>query len=291
MTTHWCYAIVSVVAVSLLCSHTPVVAFLLERPLTTRTSHNSPRRLVLNELPAQSLDGSTGGADDLLERAARLRKEIQELERKVTATPRPTTTTTATNQMGSNAVVVTQASAEYTDIADSVWSLTYRFSDVAEPSEDATAPDRVAGTEFRRRFYRGKVLLRFRSDGYTEMLNQESFASFSESSPETADIVKVWGWDVEESDEPNDGPSKYLLFSMDVKLSQPNGETTQQRIYFQARQNQAARSQFISLSEGSVTIKSDLIQKSVRWGFFSPAGIMAQFRDVGEFIAKPILIQ
>ena len=287
MTTHWCYAIVSVVAVSLLCSHTPVVAFLLERPLTTRTSHNSPRRLVLNELPAQSLDGSTGGADgnDLLERAARLRKEIQELERQVTSTPRPTT-----NQMGRNAGVVAQASAEYTDIADSVWSLTYRFSDIAEPSEDTTAPDRVAGTEFRRRFYRGKVVLRFRSDGYTELLDQESFASFSES-PETVDIVKAWGWDVEESDEPNDGPSKYLLFSMDVKLSQPNGETTQQRIYFQARQNQAARSQLISLSEGSVTIKSDLIQKSVRWGFFSPAGIMAQFRDVGEFIAKPILIQ
>ena len=289
MTTYYrCYTIVSVVAVSFLCSHTPVVAFLLERPLTTRTSRNSPRRLVLNEIPAQSLDGSTGGADgnDLLERAARLRKEIQELERQVTSTPRPTT-----NQMGRNAGVVAQASAEFTDIADSVWSLTYRFSDVAEPSEDATAPDRVAGTEFRRRFYRGKVLLRFRSDGYTEMLNQESFASFSESSPETADIVKVWGWDVEESDEPNDGPSKYLLFSMDVKLSQPNGETSQQRIYFQARQNQAARSQLISLSEGSVTIKSDLIQKSVRWGFFSPAGIMAQFRDVGEFIAKPTIIQ
>ena len=288
MTTYyWCYTIVFVVAVSLLCSHTPVVAFLLERPLTTRTSRNSPRRLVLNEIPAQSLDGSTGGADgnDLLERAARLRKEIQELERQVTSTPRPTT-----NQMGRNAGVVAQASAEYTDIADSVWSLTYRFSDIAEPSEDTTAPDRVAGTEFRRRFYRGKVVLRFRSDGYTELLDQESFASFSES-PETVDIVKAWGWDVEESDEPNDGPSKYLLFSMDVKLSQPNGETTQQRIYFQARQNQAARSQLISLSEGSVTIKSDLIQKSVRWGFFSPAGIMAQFRDVGEFIAKPILIQ
>jgi len=222
--------------------------------------------VVLNKIPLPS-DGGKSESNDLLERAARLRKEIEELESKAT-TPRPRAETPK----------VSEKAIEYSSIDDSVWLLSYRFSDQPEPSDDEKATDDTIQQP--RRFYRGKVVLKFLSDGYTEIIEKQSLGSESEK----ADIVKAWGWDIEESDEA-DG-QEYLLFSMDVDF-ELDGERTRQRFYFQARQDKDTRSQAISLSEGTVTVKKDVVQKSARWGFFSPAGILAQFRYVGDFIAKP----
>jgi hypothetical protein len=63
-----------------------------------------------------------------------------------------------------------------------------------------------------------------------------------------------------------------------------------QRFYFQARQTKEKQTNIVSLSEGTVTVKQDIVQKSARWGLFSPAGILAQFRYVGDFVSKPVRI-
>lgn len=252
-----------------------VDAFLLEWPVAKSPSS---RYFVLNESPQpSSLDGNNGNNpnNELLERAARLRKEIQELERQVT--PRRPTIPQSFETI--------ETAIEYTDISDSAWSFSYRFSDEPEPSDD-TSSNKNEATR-RRRFYNGKVVLQFRNDGYTDILEQEQVVGSAESPLRKAEIVKVWGWDIDESNENDDREGKFLLFSMDVKLPQPNGGTTQQRFYYQARLNEDPRFKTISLSEGTATIKRDVVQKSVRWGFFSPAGILAQFRYVGDFIAKP----
>ena len=275
MTTHSRRCTIAVVAALWVFGSIRVGAFLLEWPMTRSPSS---RNFSLNETPqSPSFDGNNGNNPniELLKRAARLRKEIQELESQVTPR-RPTTPQSAGT---------VETAVEYTDISDSAWSFTYRFSDEPEPSDD-TSSDKSEETR-RRRFYNGKVVLKFRSDGYTEILEQEQVLGSVESPSRKAEIVKVWGWDIEESNEVDDGERKYLLFSMDVKLPQPNGGTTQQRFYYQARLNEDPRFKTISLSEGTVTIKSDVVQKSVRWGFFSPAGILAQFRYVGDFVAKP----
>jgi len=154
--------------------------------------------------------------------------------------------------------------------------LSYRFSDEPEPSDDELAADDTLQKP--RRFYRGKVVLKFLRDGYTEIIEKQSLGG------ETSNIVKAWGWDIEESDD-KDG-REYLLFSIDVDI-EPNGERKRQRFYFQARQDKDTMSQAISLSKGTVTIKKDILRKDERWGFFSPGGILAQFRYVGDFIAKP----
>mmetsp|Transcript_2133 Transcript_2133/g.3278 ORF Transcript_2133/g.3278 Transcript_2133/m.3278 type:complete len:120 (+) Transcript_2133:654-1013(+) len=99
-----------------------------------------------------------------------------------------------------------------------------------------------------------------------------------------AEIVKVWGWDEEVSQEDD---KRYVLFSMDVNTNQPQSP---QRVYFQARIDSVNNNdQEIVLKEGTVTIKQDLAEtkKMMNFGFFSPKGILAQFRYVGDFVAKP----
>jgi len=218
----------------------------------------------LNQIPLPS-DGNSDSSD-LLERAARLRKEIEELETKASS-KRP---------KGEASQIVEKA-VEYSDISDSIWTLSYRFSDQPEPSDD----EDEGAMKQPRRFFRGKLTLHFRSDGYTDIVAQEALGTEMEK----ANIVKAWGWDIEESNE--DGEQEYLLFSIDVGLPSSDGEKAVRRFYFQARQDKNTISQAISLTEGTVTIKKDVLQKSARWGFFSPAGILAQFRYVGDFIAKP----
>eukprot|EP00957_Ditylum_brightwellii_P018591 1396807-Ditylum_brightwellii.AAC.2 len=74
---------------------------------------------------------------------------------------------------------------------------------------------------------------------------------------------------------------------MDVNTNQPQSP---QRVYFQARIDSVNNNdQEIVLKEGTVTIKQDLAEtkKMMNFGFFSPKGILAQFRYVGDFVAKP----
>jgi len=182
------------------------------------------------------------------------------------------------------------AAVQYTEVADSVWTISYRFSDQPEPSKDSDKAADKQPTE-RRRFFRGKLVVKFRNDGYTDIVAQEALGAASEQ----AVIVKAWGWDSEQSsdDDDDDGrEQEYLLFSIDANLQtldEGDGEPTTrtQRFYFQARQEKDTRSKTVSLVDGTVTIKQDVLRQSSRWALFSPTGILAQFRYVGDFIAKP----
>jgi hypothetical protein len=197
---------------------------------------------------------------DLLNRAARLRKEVKELE-SIASTKRGAPTRQDTP-------------IEYADVANSTWRLSYRFCDEPKASEK---DDKT--TSRKRRFFGGGATLTFRSDGYTDLVSQEA------ARQESAKIVKVWGWDVERS---NDDDRDYILFSMDVELLQDDDvNRTKERFYFQARQEIDGTTKAISLAEGTVTLKRDVVQKATRWGLFSPTGILAQFRYVGKFVAKP----
>ena len=134
-----------------------------------------------------------------------------------------------------------------------------------------------------RKFYSGKVQLQFLSDGYTTNLSTKSNEGVSE---QQAIINKVWGWDLEVSDQDS---LSYILFSADITLPPPIG--TSERFYFQARvDGDASEGEALSLVDGSVTVKRDISAPgSGWWGIFKGAdGILAQFRQLGEFKCRPI---
>jgi len=180
--------------------------------------------------------------DELLQEASRLREEARALEASMDRAP-------AQDQE--------KATLTYSKIEDSVWMISFRFSN--EPDSD--------DEERKRRFFSGQLKVLFKADGFTDVLSSDS----------DLQIAKVWGWDVETSAE--DG-LEYLLFSMDAFVND-----TTQRFYFQARKEEDC-----TLQEGTVTIKQDIVEAKKTpsmWGLFSPAGILAQFRYVGNFVAKP----
>jgi len=79
---------------------------------------------------------------------------------------------------------------------------------------------------------------------------------------------------------------------MDVQLPASDPATKllkngKDRFYFQARIDKS-KSGAITLADGTVTVKKDVSEKTKgMWGLFQVAGILSQFRYVGEFIAKP----
>lgn len=236
-----------------------------------------------SDTPLAALSGDNKQQpDELLSIASKIREEVRELEAEA-ALSRQGRKTGFTEFLPTN-------TAEYLDIANSVWVFSYRFAndpeDTSESSNDSTM--------MKRRLFGGKVTVKFRQDGYTDIVSQESYGT----SIENCNLVKAWGWDIELSkDNENDTDMKdqeYILFSVDVEFPSTNGAssvvTTKERFYFQARKDTDARTRIISLADGTVTVKRDIVQKSARWGFFSPAGILAQFRYVGGFVAKPIQI-
>jgi hypothetical protein len=126
--------------------------------------------------------------------------------------------------------------------------------------------------------YSGKLTVLLKGDGYSEL------KSIADGGKIT--ITKVWGWDEENSQEDN---QQYLLFSMDVLLpdSDPKLPGAKERYYFQARVGRNDRGA-IGLTEGTVTVKKDVAERTKgMWGMFQVAGILSQFRYVGDFIAKP----
>ena len=246
--------------------------------------NRSARRTVRQRSSTTTLsvlnDDNKQERDEWLSVASKIRQEVSELE-----------AAAALSRQGKiNEVSPKKSVVDYTDVANSVWILSYRFANDPEESNEKNRDDSLMT---QRRLFGGKVTVRFRQDGYTDIVSQESYGSTIES----CNIIKAWGWDVELSkDDENDGDMKdqeYILFSMDVEFptaTSGSASITTERFYFQARKDADARTGIISLSDGSVTVKRDIVQKSARWGFFSPAGILAQFRYVGGFVAKPIQI-
>jgi hypothetical protein len=192
-----------------------------------------------------------------LERAHQLRREAQDLESQLRpsgeAVQRPPIRT---------------KSVQYTTLAASYWTFTYRFTSVPLSADDDSGPPPDS--------FGGKMTLHFRSDGFTELISHEGLSG------KPLEIIKAWGWDLETSSEDEE---EYLLFSVDTVLPSPGLE---QRFYFQARQD-LNNDGTIKLTEGTVTMKQDVASASSNgfWGFMSPKGILAEFRYVGNFVAKP----
>ncbi|KAL7453309.1 hypothetical protein ACHAWC_004978 [Mediolabrus comicus] len=157
--------------------------------------------------------------------------------------------------------------------------LTYRFANEPIVEEDE---QKQVDEELRRqrKVYSGKVKLKFNSDGYTTNLS-----SSSQKQQQTGDITfqKVWGWDIETSDQDS---YNYILFSADIITG-----TESERFYFQARVDDDRQTGALQLNDGSVTVKRDIKLPGAGgfWGVFGGADkILAQFRQVGEFKCKPI---
>ena len=201
----------------------------------------------------------------LLDMASTLRKEAEALETKL----RSERGISSKKQESYKTAAAVSPDIAYNSLGGSTWKLTYRFSD--EPAKDENENEKPVV------FYRGQLTLQFKADGYTDLIIHEGGDSVAK-----IDVVKVWGWDEELSQE--DG-ERYLLFSIDATTPT---NPTKQRFYFQARIERDNKN-IISPKEGTVTIKQDLAKSRgiMNLGFLSARGILAQFRYVGDFIAKP----
>ncbi len=230
-----------------------VCAFVLSRQSTAFSS-----KPYFTQVETQLYATADEDGNELLKKAAALREEANRLEESLKAN-RPAKTSNSTPSSKPKAPPITS----YKSMKDSTWTLTYRFADRPE-SRDVTSP-------FERNLYNGKLTVIFLNDGYSEVVRHEST---------NVKVQKVWGWDVERS---NDDDNDYLLFSVDFVLPSIGKE----RFYFQARKSVDGIGN-ISLAEGTITVKQDVVDsKASRWSLFSPRGILAEFRAVGEFIGKP----
>jgi hypothetical protein len=245
------------------------------------------RRTLYRSSLAKTADDRNQQPDEWLNRASKIREEIRELEQVAALSRQGKDIRSTTEQLSTNAV-------EYVDIADSMWTLSYRFASDPEESNERNDINSIVP----RRLFGGKVTIKYRKDGYTDIISQESFGSAIDS----CTLIKAWGWDIELSKD-NESDSKmkdqeYLLFSIDVETpkieknmkreSTASPICNMERFYFQARKDTDPKSGIITLADGTVTVKRDVVQKSSRWALFSPAGILAQFRYVGDFVAKPV---
>ncbi|KAL7426526.1 hypothetical protein ACHAXM_000489 [Skeletonema potamos] len=229
--------------------------------------------IVKSALFSSSDDGNnssitTSEVERLRQKAIRLRAEADAAEKQLS--PNRTSRQNVIDNSNTKEVLV-----EYFDLKDSCWELSYRFANEPE-TKDADQADEV-----QRKFYSGKVQLQFLSDGYTTNLSTNS-----EIGEQQAILKKVWGWDVEISDQDS---LSYILFSADIILPPPVDKS--ERFYFQARvDGDGSKGEALSLQDGSVTVKRDISAPSGGWwGIFRGAdGILAQFRQVGEFRCRPI---
>ena len=234
----------------------------------------SRRHLMHTPSSTQLCASSDGSKDpveeDLLSKAAKLRKEAQELEVKLRASSAPSDATRSSMSSSSSQAL---SPPVYKDLKDSVWTFSYRFA--TEPdNKDEESTNLVPK-------YGGKMTLLFRADGYTDLVKHEPAAANNKG----LDIVKAWGWDLETSAEDE---KDYLLFSIDV-IEPVNGK--KERCYFQARQEKDCISGAIELKQGTVTVKQDVTETKGGspsfWGLFSPKGILARFMYCGDFVARP----
>lgn len=218
-------------------------------------------------------DNNDGLNADLLEKARRLREEASLLEDDLRATTGAKSSTPSSSSADAPVAVVN------TQLEESTWTLTYRFSSQPPPKDsDKNNEETPKPTKF----YSGKINLLLKEDGYSEEITDGKTTNEGDIK-----IVKIWGWDRETSNEDN---LDYLLFSMDVKFppSDPDLSNQQERYYFQARiEQENGASGSIALKEGTITTKKDVTEKTGgMWGLFNVAGILTEFRYCGDFVAR-----
>lgn len=232
----------------------------------------------------------TNEVNQYLDKASRLRKEAEELE----AVMRSSNVDQKTSESGQSTMMDTKKSniVAYKTLDDSTWMISYRFaSDPVQRDDSGSNMSNSKDQDVKLTFYSGKVYIRLKGDGYTELMdppNTES-ATSSRTSSTSLSFTKFWGWDEEISRE--DG-NKYLSFSADVVLPpcDPNykSSNTNDRFYFNSQVEIDDKTGEISLVDGTVTLKRDVEPPGGFWGVFNAGGILAQFRYCGEFLIKPI---
>ena len=253
-------------------------------------------------------------ANDLLQTAARLRKEAEELEQSMQNGRQRATSgidknnrTSAANQQkqqpprqqGNGDLELWQepvlGTKKYTSVKDSTWVISYRFASDAVNRDTRDQED----NDVKPIYYTGKVIVTFTADGYTVMVTNNDKDGNNQSAPPVVPAVptnnqqvrfqKFWGWDEETS---RDDGMQYVLFSADVLLpaSDPNagGKNGLKRFYFQCRVNRDEKTDKITMSDGTVTLKKDIEPPGGFWGVFNAGGILAQFRYCGNFLMKAV---
>jgi len=210
--------------------------------------------------PTLFASSSSDDAEKFRETAKKLREEAEALESKLNRKESPSLD------------IIQNTPIVYTSLKGSTWTLPYRFaSDAPKDGEDPVSN------------YSGKLTVTFLPDGYSELVSHDTIKSTEGSS---ITVEKVWGWDLEVSEE--DGLN-YLLFSSNILLPSTDANAPNEvvRYYWQARVESSASNGELSLDDGTVTMKKDVEPPGGFWGAFNGAGILAQFRFVGNFVAKP----
>jgi len=268
------------------CSNAFLAGRRMTKPVGRLGVNNSSPPSIFSRLEMSSSskpDNNGNGEPDELERlrqaASKLRAEAQAAEE---ALQKSGGRTASKSQFSSAEGVEYVKPTEYTDLNDSCWELTYRFSNEPESKND-NDDENNDKNNLQRIFYSGKLQLKFRNDGYTDVLSPSDKDEGNSSNDAT--FQKCWGWDLETSDQDS---LDYILFSADVRLPPPISAS--ERVYFQARVDRDDGKDVLSLRDGSVTVKRNIEAPAGGWwGIFRGAdGILAQFRQVGEFRCRAI---
>lgn len=247
---------------------------MIVRTITSTSSSSSRGKssiIALQMSPNEQSGGSSSSSSDvdrLRDSATRLRKEAEALEAKMAERR-------TVSKKASDVATTVPKKKVYTTLDDSEWTISYRFASDPPPKDDDK--DGSSSTKSNMiRNYSGKVAIKFRNDGYTDII----------STDEVRDIqyAKFWGWDEETSTEDD---LRYILFSTDVVLPETDNNAGTERFYFQARIEQNERTGEISLADGKVTVKRDIEPPGGFWGLFNGGGILAQFRVCGDFVCRP----
>lgn len=236
------------------------------KPVRASSTSSSSSGLGVLQMSSPN-QGSTGSSDveRLRDSATRLRKEAEELEAQMAKVRKSSTSTIA----DTSNIAATKSKA-YTTLDDSEWTVSYRFASDPPPKDDeGSQPPPL-------RYYSGKVGIKFRADGYTDLIDTEQVKDIQ--------YTKFWGWDEEISNEDN---LRYILFSTDVVLPDSDTNAGSERFYFQARVEQDDRTGELKLADGKVSVKRDVEPPGRFWGVFNAGGILAQFRDCGDFVCRP----
>jgi hypothetical protein len=276
----------------------PQHPFLARTTTTTTTTATSG----LQSSSSNNNSNEDNDQNSLLNRAVQLRQEAALMEQKLRNSKTPAT-----------AASPPPAVPKYTTFKDSKWTIKYRFSSqpIVNPNEaekDDETREQGAVTNV---FYSGRFVIHLQSDGYSNLVGEPVFLSGTSSSISNNNktnnknnnrqiaITKIWGWDQETS---NEDQKDYVLWSVDVTLpaTDPSLPQQSQRFYFQARVVTAAAaatggssssSGELSLQEGTVTVKQGVSQRTRGvWGLFNVAGILTEFKYVGDFVAQPVAV-
>mmetsp|Transcript_6575 Transcript_6575/g.19307 ORF Transcript_6575/g.19307 Transcript_6575/m.19307 type:complete len:319 (-) Transcript_6575:27-983(-) len=292
--TKTAFAFTSIIAASPI---TPAQRLPTKTLRLTSSSGEGPSRLLSRSNPpsycrkdvqiARFMTTADSNDDEQLsirEQASKLRQEAEELEKALRQDPNTKKSKNASSQQPAATVI------SVFQLEDSTWTFRYRFSSQPEPKDSNKNSNNNESTasSYKPTFYSGSASIRLRNDGYSELVDH---------SPRIADndikIGKVWGWDQEYSSKDDEN---YLLLSMDVQFPNTDPMLPQQseRYYFQARIDEGAETsssnnkKSLLLNDGTITCKKDITDKTGgRWGLFQVAGILTEFRYVGDFIAKP----